>query len=635
MKFKQLTIIFLILMLGLAACSNNYEDSENVSVEAATETVNETTAEMGSGDASSAQTAAVVTEDINWPGYGDDDLDNSLEAEDMTRISLMDHNIAVMGEGVTIAGNILTITSGGVYLVTGSLSEGQIVVDTQDEEVVRLILNGIQLTSSSTVPVHIINAQKTVITLADGTLNLITDLSADAATEGEANAAVFSNDDLTINGMGSLTVNSENHHGIASDDDLKIVSGTIRVNALSDGIQGRDSIAVQDGIITITAGSDGLTANNDVDVGEGNIFIEGGIFEIAVAKDGIQAENILAISGGEFAITSGGGSTGMSVASMDQWGDWDQQSPSDASNISAKGLKAGVQILVTGGIFTVDSADDALHSNHFIQIDGGDFSLASGDDGLHADTSLDINGGEVNITQSYEGLESATITINNGRVEILAVDDGINGSSGTSIEGMGGGRGGQFGSGDCSLVINGGSMMITAEGDGIDINGTIVMNSGLLLINGPTGNMNGALDFMGSFTMNGGLLIAVGSAGMAQAPSATSTQPAFLFNFPEFQQAGTLVHVESGAGEEILTFVSTKTYQSVVVSSPEFEEGETYVIYVGGSADGDVVDGLYSGSVYTPGTQVDAFTFSEMVISLGAIASVGGPGGGGPGRGRP
>jgi hypothetical protein len=631
MKFKQLLFIFLVLMLGMAACSTNVADSVDVSVEAATEIA----VEMGSGDASSAQTVAVVAEDIHWPGYDDEDLDARIEAEDMTRISLSDHNLTVQGEGVTVAGNTLTITSGGVYQVAGSLSEGQIVVDTQDEEVVRLILNGIQLISSSTVPVHVINADKTVITLADGTVNVITDLSADAAEDGEANAAVFSNDDLTINGMGNLTVNSENHHGIASDDDLKIVSGTIRVNALKNGIQGRDSIAVQDGIITITAGSDGLTANNDVDAGEGNIFIEGGIFEITVAKDGIQADNILAIGGGEFTITSGGGSAGVSVASMDQWGDWDQQNPSDASDISAKGLKAGVQLLVTGGIFTVDSADDALHSNHFIQIDGGDFSLASGDDGLHADTSLEINSGAVNITQSYEGLESAAITINNGRVEILARDDGINGSSGTSIEGMGGGRGGQFESGDCSLVINGGSMTITADGDGIDINGTIVMNAGVLLINGPTGNMNGALDFLGSFTMKGGLLIAVGSAGMAQAPSATSTQPAFLYNFNEVQQAGTLIHVESSSGEEILTFVPTKTFQSVVVSSPEFEEGETYVIYAGGSVDGDVVGGLYTGSVYTPGTQVEAFTFSEVVMSLGAIASMGGPGGGVPGRGRP
>jgi hypothetical protein len=647
MQLNKITIIFLMMMLVITACSTNFEDAGNVFIKAtadlSTEISAENAAEIDPSDAISAQATDVVLEDFNWPGYDDDDLDDSLETDDLIRVSLVDNNITVKGEGGTVSGNTLTITSAGVYQLEGSLSEGQIVVDTQDEEVVRLILNGIEITSSISVPVYIINAKKTVITLAEGTMNFITDLSADAAVNGEANAAVFSNDDLTINGMGKLTVKSENHHGIASDDDLKVVSGAIMITALKDGLQGKDLIAVKDGQLTIEAGSDGMHANNDVDVGEGNIYIEGGSVKILSEQDGIQAEHILAIAGGEIEITSGGGSTRMSSTTMSQWGDWDRQKTSTDGEASAKGLKADNQLLITGGAFVIDSADDALHSNNSIQIDGGDFSLASGDDGLHADTTLEINGGELNIIQSYEGLESATITINNGRVEILAVDDGINGSSGTSGVGMGGGRGGQFGSGDCSLVINGGSITVTAEGDGIDINGTIEVNAGVLLINGPTGNMNGALDYMGSFAMNGGLLLAIGSAGMPQAPSAASTQPSFIYNFETVQQAGTAIQVQSENGEEIIIFIPKKAYQSVVISSPEFVEGETYQIFSGGRADGDIVDGLCTNCVYTPGSQVDAFTFSEIVMSLGVDGTMwrqddmpmGGPGGGRPGKARP
>ena len=306
---------------------------------------------------------------------------------------------------------------------------------------------------------------------------------------------------------------------------------------------------------------------------------------------------------------------------------------------SAKGLKAGVDLTITGGEIQISSLDDALHSNVRITINGGDILLASGDDGVHADDVLTINGGALNITQSYEGLESVIITINDGNIRIVASDDGINASSGNGGAAAGGmpGRGpGIFESGDNYLYVNGGYIAIDAMGDGMDINGPIDMTGGVVIVNGPTANNNGALDYAGAFNITGGFIVAVGSSGMAQAPSTSSTQYSVMHTFPSPQAAGTMVHIETKDGEEILTFVPTKAYQSVLLSSPELKNGSTYMVYSGGSSTGTVTDGLYSDGTYTAGTQVTSLTISSMVTGAGSGGFPGGPGGNmpGPGGGR-
>jgi len=255
---------------------------------------------------------------------------------------------------------------------------------------------------------------------------------------------------------------------------------------------------------------------------------------------------------------------------------------------------------------------------------------------------LTINGGVLNITQSYEGLESVIITINDGNVRIVASDDGINASSGNGGAAAGGmlGRGpGVFESGDNYLYVNGGYIAIDAMGDGMDINGPIDMTGGVVIVNGPTANDNGALDYAGAFNLTGGFIVAVSSAGMAQAPGASSTQYSVMYTFESPQAAGTMVHLETEDGQEILTFVPTKAYQSVVLSSPKLKNGSTYSVDSGGSSTGTVTDGLHSGGTYTAGTQVTSFVISSMVTGAGS-AMGGFPGGGGgrmrpPGDGRP
>jgi hypothetical protein len=166
------------------------------------------------------------------------------------------------------------------------------------------------------------------------------------------------------------------------------------------------------------------------------------------------------------------------------------------------------------------------------------------------------------------------------------------------------------------------------------------MTGGIVIVNGPTANNNGALDYAGAFQITGGFLVAVGSSGMAQAPSTSSTQYSVAMNFPSPQTAGTMVHFETEEGEEILTFVPTKAYQSVVLCSPELGNGSTYVVYSGGSSTGTVADGLYSDGTYTAGTEITRFTISSVVTGAGSYSGgfPGGPGGNMPppgGRRRP
>ncbi len=580
-------------------------------------------------DAEAAPT--VITVD-----YDSEDLDSSATSSDTAYIKLEGDAITVDGSGATVDGTTVTVTAAGTYDISGTLNDGQIIVNAADSDKVVLVLDGADITCATSAPIYVLSADKVVITLAEGTENSVTDGTAyvfEDAESDEPNAAIFSKDDLTINGDGSLTVNANYNNGIVSKDDLKITGGTITVTAVNDGIKGKDSIAVKDGVITVTAGSDGLQANNDEDTEKGYIAIEGGTLAIISGLDGIQAETNLSASGGTITIVSGGGSVNSS--SGDNWG---QPAPGSAANDdstveSMKGLKAGVALTITGGVLTIDSADDALHSNDSVTVSGGEIAISSGDDGIHANTTIEISGGDLTISKSYEGIESATITINDGTIHITASDDGVNvagGNDGSALNGRPGQN--EFtASGNYHLYINGGYIYVDAGGDGLDSNGSADMTGGVAIVNGPTNSGNGALD-ANTFNVSGGLLVAVGSSGMAQAPSSTSTQYSVIHNFDSVQEAGTMIHIASADGEDILTFVPTKEYQSVVVSSPDLANGATYTVYSSGSSTGTATDGLYSDGSYTAGTEVTSFTISSITTSSGAAG--GGFGGGHGGGGR-
>jgi hypothetical protein len=616
------------LLIALTACSTAAQSDDQTSA-----WVIEQSAQAVATNQEAAA-AGTYTEE-----YDADDLNDSLEDPAMALIKLEGDSISFEGSGASVDGSTITITAPGVYSISGTLDDGQILVDSAVDGTLRLILNGATINNSTSAPIFINNADKVVITLADGTQNYVSDGSTyvyASADINEPNAAIFSNDDLTFNGSGSLTVNANYNNGIQTDDDLKIISGTFMVKAVHDGIKGKDSITIKDGTLTVNAGADGLQSDNDQEADKGAILIEGGTFNIIAALDGIQAETNLSIYGGTFTIASGGGSAN-SINPSNAGGD--RMQPNDqaatASTESMKGLKAGANILIAGGVFNIDSADDSLNSNGTITLDEGELNLTSGDDGMHANTSLTVNGGTLNIAKSYEGIESALITINNGILHITSSDDGINVAGGNDASALGNRPGQNEFTANTAyyLYINDGYICIDAGGDGLDSNGSIDMNGGTVIVNGPTSDGNGALDYQGTFTLDGGFLVAAGSAGMAMTPSADSTQYSVLVNFTAQVSAGTLLHFETSAGEEIVTFVPGKVYQSILISTPAIQNGDTLNLYYGGTSTGTLQDGLYTGGSYSAGTLVTTLEISSVVTGSGSSGML--PGGGGkPGGGR-
>jgi hypothetical protein len=508
------------------------------------------------------------------------------DEEDAVDIMLDGTTITVESSSVTVNQSTATITAGGTYRLTGSLTDGSVIVDSQDDRPVALVLEGVDITNTSGPAIAVLNAEEITVVLAAGSDNYLADGASYSAANEEANlnAALFSKEDMVIGGEGSLTVDGNLNDGIASTDGLVVDSGTIVVNAADDGIRGKDYLVVEDGTLTVIAGGDGLKSDNEEDTDRGFIALLAGTFTINSTGDAIAAQTTLSVSGGSFDLTTTG----------------------DGDVSSAKGLKGNGSVVIDGGTFLVDAADDAVHSNGSVTISGGDLQLATADDGVHADEALTINDGTVLVSRAYEGLESKVITINGGDIELHTSDDGINVSDGSGQAGgfapagrggrPGGGGGGEVAVADLWLYINGGTVLIYADGDALDSNGYFDMTGGTVVAHGPVVNNNGAIDVNGSFEISGGLLVAAGSAGMAETPDTSSPQAFLAVRFANMQAAGTLIQVRDGDGNMLLTFEPSKQYQSIVFSSPELVGGDSYDVYVGGSPSGSEWGGLYESS---------------------------------------
>lgn len=564
-------------------------------------------------------------------------------------------SIKTEGSGVDIENNIVKITKGGTYSISGTLSEGQIVIEATKLDKVYIVLNGVNITNSKGAAIYIKEADKAVIAMEDNTDNYLTDgetYAFEDDNKDEPNGAIFSKTDLVFIGNGSLTVNGNYDRGIVGKDDLQIENGNITVNSVGDGIRGRDSIVVTGGDIVINSGGDGMQSNNDENTEKGYVLIEGGNINITSNEDGIQGENNVYVRNGEIKINSGGGSDNNNSHKNQGPGEnmgRNQEISNTSSELleesaSSKGIKANTGIIIEGGILNINSCDDSLHTNDSLIIDGGALEIQSGDDGIHSDNTLEINGGNINVSKSYEGIESESITINDGEIYVTSSDDGINASGsstseemtppsgnntpdssqnsdGTSSKMQGTGQGagsGMPGIGESSgtgvLTINGGFITVDASGDGIDVNGCATMTGGTVIVNGPENNGNGALDYDGTFEVSGGVLIAAGSTGMAQAPSDGSSINSIKLTLSS-QSAENIVRIEDEDGNEIVTFAPAKQYASIVIASSEFETGSTYNVYVGGSSDGTSNSGLYEGGNYKDGERIMSFTINEKITS--------------------
>ncbi|MCX4907264.1 carbohydrate-binding domain-containing protein [Streptomyces sp. NBC_00878] len=592
---------------ALAGCSSGSDaDSDSGSSSGSSGTSGAAAAVDGGQDA-----AAVLA--ANKESHAKDS-DAEWDESDAVAIELDGDSASADGDGVTVKGATVTITGGGTYRISGTLSDGQIVVNAPDQKV-KLVLDGAKISHSSGAAIDVTEADEAVVILADGSENTLGDADS-YADDAEANAALYSAADLTVTGEGKLTVRGNGNDGIAGTDGLVIASGTVVVDAVDDGIRGKDYLIVEGGAVTVTAGGDGLKADNSEDKDSGYVAVGGGTVKVTAKGDGVDAATDLVATGGSLTVESGGGSG---------------TQPSD--DASTKGLKAGVINVLEGGTVSVDASDDAVHSDGAVHVNGAKVTAASGDDGTHAEGDLTVDKGTLKITSAVEGVEGADISVNGGTVEIRSSDDGINaaGGTGTSDAGGGGGGGGFGGGpggggggedvGDFKLTVSGGTLVVDSEGDGLDSNGTAEITGGTVVVNGPQQGGNGALDVNGDFGISGGLLLAAGSAGMAVAPSADSEQGWLSATLDAAVPAGTTLHVVDSDGKVVATYVTSKSIQNVVHSSSAVKKGEEYAIYSGGTKSGTSTGGLASSGSLGSAERIATVTAGE--------APEGGFGGGG------
>ena len=472
-------------------------------------------------DPSPSQEAAVTTASTIDTStiFSDRDLEGTYDESAAIAIQLSGDSAACDSDAVTIEGSRITIGAEGVYVLSGTLADGQIVVNAGETDKVQLVLAGADITSSTSAAIYALEADKVFVTLAEGTENTLTNGGAYVAIDdNNIDAVIFAKTDLTLNGSGSLTVNAQAGHGVVSKDDLVITGGSYTITAASHGLSGKDSIAIADGAFSITSGKDGIHAENTDDLSLGTLYITNGSYTITAQGDAVSAQGALQIDGGTFDLYTGEGSASVDMTASDvsqmggSRGGMDAQTEVTATateedTVSQKGIKGESTYTINGGVFTIDSADDCLHAGGAMTLAAGEFTLSSGDDAVHCDDALTIQSGAFTIPYCYEGIEGLSITIEDGTFDITSSDDGLNAAGGTDSSGFGG-FGGQpqdtfTADSDSFITINGGTFTIVSSGDCIDSNGALTINGGTLDLT-CNGSGNTTMDCDGTYANNGG-----------------------------------------------------------------------------------------------------------------------------------
>ena len=563
--------------------------------------------------------------------------------------------------GYEIDGTDVSITAAGTYVFSGDCDNGSITVK-KGVTGVTIVLNGLTLTNDDSAAITLNKTAEASLIAAAGTTNTV----ADTAGSNDENAAVKvkSGAALAIGGTGTLTVDGNAKNGIkgAADAVITVAEVKLNINAANDGLSCDDELNITGGTLNITAGGDAVKASpatgdteNPDTTSLGNVTIKGGTLTLSAAEDGIQADGDLTISGGMFHVKTNGGHT----------------TTLTDDSASCKGFKAGKTLTVTGGTLIVDSADDALHASTDVTISGGTLTLATGDDGVHADNDLVIgtkgasstSTPRIHITASYEGLEGTTVTVYSGDIDVAASDDGVNAANSTlgersdkyAINIAGGdlyidaGSDGLDSNNDINITggkveVYGADAMMDAA---IDYDGTFTLSGGTLFGAGmepsagtqayiavgetspsgggmgggphgqgggqgmtPPGDANGTTDGNRPTppTGNNGSQ----SGARPEKPSGNGQQngqggaPANRESALGIKE-GSVITVQDSSGKTLCTATALGSMSSVIFSSADIKEGETYTVLVDGTSVGTAAaklgtaDSSSSNSNFKPG----------------------------------
>lgn len=602
-------------------------------------------------------------------------------------IALNGDSVSIDGPGAKASGAIVTITQNGDYYLSGKLEDGQILVDAgKEDKDIHIHLSGADITCKTGAAIYVLQAGDVYLETEAGTENSVADTENYVFAEGEdePDAAIFSKDDLHLDGEGTLTVTGNYNMAIHGKDDVFVNGGTWKLDAVGDGLKGKDSVRLFGGELDITAGEDGIQANNTKDEQEGNVFIgdakvtieagkhgiaaeselvadvgdivitaqEDGLhctsslrlgwrdadvaspegtlkLQIDAQQDGVQAGSELLIGSGEIEIVTGGGADN-GPEHHEDFGPpgWFQNADTDET-VSAKGLKSDGDITISGGTISIDSMDDAVHCVGTLTVkDEADMTIETGDDGFHSDETLSIEGGKINILRSYEGLEGVFIKISGGDTTLVASDDGLNAAGGSTADTDFAFRGPPMEGGAETLEeatyyvhITGGTLTVDAGGDGLDSNGAMYIEGGDIYVSGPAGSFNGGLDYTTTGQINGGNVVVTEITSMAENFDSTSSQVSFMYVLSSTMEAGSTVKLTDKDGKVLVEREAIKEFNCVTISLPELEVGEVYTL--------------------TCGEEEMEVEITDLISRLGSggfgFGGPGGPGGGpgGPGGGMP
>lgn len=608
--------LFLVSSLAFGGCGTAVTSSSSVNAESArTESTGETSADNAdtTSESTDSENAMESASDINFDleltestidtEFTDREKSGSYKASEAVKITLNKTTATVSGSGVKADGSTITITEEGVYIVSGTLEDGQIIVDASDSDKVQIVLDGVHINCKTNAAIYVREADKVFITLAENSSNTLG--GGNEYTQIDDNTVdgvIFSKSNLVCNGTGSLTIEADYKHGIVSKDDLVITGGTYKIAAADNGITAKDQIKILNGSFDIDAANSAVKAKNTDDAELGNIYIAGGIFTIEAEQDGFHATGSIVVDDGTITVNSGDDGFHAELDTVIHGG-------TILVEKSNEGLE-GKRVVVNGGDITINASDDGINAANsgddgVNAINPGANAVGSGDDDSNAassnnDSSAAVNSGDDgSISGEADGKEPQQMppdTENGSDMQPSQdfdpenapsdgnapqnFDPGNAPSDGDAPQKMQGGPGGG-GNSELYIKITGGTLTVSADGDGLDSNGGLLVTGGTTIVYGPTSDGDSALDYDGSAIATGGTLAAIGSAGMTESFSEDSTQPVITYYCTETQSAATTITLTDSDGSALFTIAPEKAYASIVFTCSEMKLDATYTLTAG------------------------------------------------------